>query len=236
MTTPDSIEAVFFDLDGTLLDTAPDLWAACNLILKQYHHPLVPIEKFRQWIHGGAVKMITESFQISAQDTDFQEIKTLFLEQYDRIKTNQTHFFPGIEQVLTDLEQKKIPWGVITNKFSWLTEPLLAHFGLTSRMCCTISADNVKHAKPNPEPLLMACQIAHCKPEHAIYIGDTWDDIRAAHAAGMKAIAVTYGYHSHDNEPVEWQAEALASTPLEIIPILQNLMMTWSPDHEKHYL
>ncbi len=214
------IKAVFFDLDGTLLDTANDLAEACSFVLRQYHRPPVDSQEFRNWIHGGAAMMICKSFQISVDNPDFPVIKSLFLQKYQEQLTKQTTLYAGIEQVLTFLEQQGISWGIVTNKNTQLTEPLMMHFGLNSRCCCIICGDTLPKAKPEPDPLLHACNLTRVDPKEAVYIGDTLGDIEAAKAAGLRSIAVSYGYTPQESNPSHWQANALVHDPCDIISTL----------------
>lgn len=211
------IEAIFFDLDGTLLDTAPDLTAAFNATLEAYHRPPVSPGDFRRWISGGATAMIGEFFKINAEHPDFQAVRSLFLTHYRENLIENTRVFPGIEELLNHLEQKKIPWGVVTNRLTALTEPVLAHFGLHTRCCCAISGDTLPHSKPHPAPLLHACQLANSRPERSIYVGDALTDIQAAHAAGLFSVAVSYGYESQISRFIESRAGAIIQHPLELL-------------------
>ncbi len=216
------IEAVFFDLDGTLLDTAPDLTAACNQILLQYQREPISPAEFRHWIHGGALMMICNSFQIKATHPEYPAIKSAFLSKYQEQLTQSTCLFSGIEKVLNYLERTQLPWGIVTNKHTHLSHPLINYFGWASRCCCIISGDTLSTVKPHPEPLLHACQLAKANPQHCVYIGDTPGDIEAARAAGMQSIAVSYGYLPKDSNPVEWGANAVALSPEDIILILNH--------------
>jgi N-acetyl-D-muramate 6-phosphate phosphatase len=221
MKKPDNIEAVFFDLDGTLLDTAPDLFTACNEILRRYGRPLVSFDDFRQWVHGGSLMMIGNSFQIKEDHPDIADIKQQFFDQYQKNITQQTQLFKGIEKVLSYLESDGIPWGIVTNKLTYLTEPLLDYFNLKSRCRCLVCGDTLTKVKPDPAPLLHACQLAHAQPEFSVYIGDSYSDIQAANRANMLSIAAHYGYLPKQCNPVEWQAHADAKKPEEIISILE---------------
>jgi N-acetyl-D-muramate 6-phosphate phosphatase len=216
------IKGVFFDLDGTLLDTAPDLALACNDVLAQHNRPPVALAQFRNWVHGGALMMISQSFGINADHPDYSAIKSAFLASYQQRLTHSTQIFSGVPELLDYLDREAIPWGVITNKYACLAEPLLAHFGLVQRCCCLVSGDTLAVAKPNPAPLLHACQLTGINPSHSIYIGDTLGDIQAARAAGMHSIAVSYGYLPADSNPVEWRADALAATSYDILCILKH--------------
>jgi len=213
-------DAVFFDLDGTLLDTAPDLADACNFVLKKYQKKAVDFSKFRNWVHGGAKLMICQSFQIQPDNSDYETIKLEFLTCYQQILTQKTQLFPGINKVLDYLEANKIPWGVVTNKHQRLTLPLLDHFLLSSRCCCIVSGDTLPQTKPDPAPLLHACQLISVRPDYSLYIGDTLSDIQAAKSAGMRSIAVSYGYHPHLSSIETWPADAWAATTQDLLDLL----------------
>jgi N-acetyl-D-muramate 6-phosphate phosphatase len=217
-----AIEAVFFDLDGTLLDTGPDLADACNQVLYEYQRPPVDYAQFRHWIHGGAAMIIRHSFQIEANHPDFSAVRTAFLRHYRRGFLQKTQQYAGIDEVLAYLEQHKIPWGIVTNKLSEFAQPLAARFGWEQRYCCLISGDTLATPKPHPAPLLYACQLAKAEPCRSIYVGDSATDIEAAHAAQMMSIAVSYGYPPENSDLAHWQADAIAPTPVDLQSLLQN--------------
>jgi len=218
--TTNKFEAVFFDLDGTLLDTAPDLIAALNDILEQHQLPPTELLETRSYVHGGSITMIKHAFNIDQNHPTFKPIRAAFLNRYRKILTQQTTFFPGIETVLNHLDDKKLPWGIITNKPEWLTIPILEHFQLTNRIACLVAGDTLSTRKPDPAPLHYACHLTNCQPHQAIYIGDAESDVITAKAAGMPIIAVTYGYHHPSENPTEWPATHFANTPEEIIKLL----------------
>lgn len=212
-----SLTAVFFDLDGTLLDTAPDLATALNQLLCKYGRSPLPLEIIRPAVAGGSSTILGHGFQITTQDPLFPTLRAEFLTAYQQCLHEQTQFFPGIEAVLSYLDQQKIPWGIVTNKPGWLANPLLSHFKLNHRYCCLVAGDSLPQRKPNPEPLWHACHIAKVSPETSIYIGDTEHDVRAAKAAGMLAMIATYGYLAPHDQPENWQADILINTPGEIL-------------------
>jgi N-acetyl-D-muramate 6-phosphate phosphatase len=222
MTLNQIIDAVFFDLDGTLLDTAPDLAAACNKVLREYQRPEIPFAQFREWVHGGANMMVCQSFGINTTHPDYTDIKTAFLNHYRQQIAMHTQLFAGMNEVLNYLDQEKIPWGVVTNKPQWLTQPLMAHFGLDARSRCIISGDTLSTAKPHPAPLLHACELTQAQPARSVYVGDTLCDIQAAQAAGMRSIGVCYGYNPPHCNVNEWAADILASTPQHLLTILSD--------------
>lgn len=214
---------LFFDLDGTLLDTAPDLLYAMNQILEEYNKPTVMLDQFRSHAGHGSKAMIKYCFEIDETNTQYKEIKTKFLKVYQQNLTKQTRLFPGMEQVLDHLDAQQTNWGVITSKPEWLTKPLLDHFGIIERSKCIVSGDTLTQRKPHPAPLQHACKITNTKPTESVYIGDTEIDIIAAKAAGMQTILATYGYH-YDNSPLEeWDADFMIQSPLEIISWLKGV-------------
>ncbi len=214
---PLKIDTIFFDLDGTLLDTAPDLANAINQTLKNHQRPEVIFNKFRFHVHGGTQEMLAHGFNISIDDPQFEKIKQEFLQIYRDNLHNETKFFPQMETLLNHLEQQKISWGIVTSKPGWLAKPLLKAFDLHKRSICMIYGDSIKNPKPNPEPLLHACQLTHREPSRTAYIGDTEVDIIAAKAAGMHALAVMHGYRSQHSKPERWNADKLVGDPLDII-------------------
>ncbi len=216
-------EAIFFDLDGTLLDTAPDLYASMCLTLKQLGHTALPtFSEFRPHIHTGTRSMIQGSLNIDEQDPSFPKLRKIFLNYYQTRLHQKTDYFPGIPVVLNSLDQQKIPWGIITNKPHFLTQPLLDSFQLTQRSQCIISGDTLSRKKPYPDPLLHACELVQVKPQQSVYIGDTQSDVIAAKAAKMTAIAVLYGYHDPKSQPHSWGADYLIETPQDILELLMS--------------
>jgi N-acetyl-D-muramate 6-phosphate phosphatase len=212
-----TIKTVFFDLDGTLLDTAPDLATAMNSVLASNGKSPVDFSEFRYHVYGGSQTMIQFAFNIDESYPEYPIIKHQFLEIYRNNLCILTELFPGMAQVLDFLEQKKIPWGVVTSKPAWLTEPLLNHLGLKERCCCIVSGDTIPQRKPNPEPLLYACQLAHLVPQQALYIGDTEADAKAALSAKMPVGIVRYGYREKNSLPESWNADFIVETPAELI-------------------
>lgn len=219
LTTP--LSAVFLDLDGTLLDTAPDLKNAINEVLQRHGREPVDEHQFRNYVFGGSVTMLSYGFNIEPEHPDFDAIREEFLDIYHQNIAIETTLFDGMEDLLDFLEEELIPWGIITNKPAWLTDPLLQSFGLDQRSSCIISGDTLDVRKPHPDPLLYACQLLGCDPQSTVYIGDTEDDISAARAAGMQPIGVRYGYHSLDSVPTSWDTDTLVDHPHEIIELVR---------------
>lgn len=212
-----SVNTVFFDLDGTLLDTAPDLAFALNSVLKKYGKSDVNLVDFRYHVQGGSESMLQYGLNITHEHPNYPAIRQEFLDIYRGHLAVDTKLFPGMAEVLQLLDQRQIPWGVITNKPGWLTNPLLDSLKLAERACCIVSGDSVPKRKPDPMPLLHACQLSGTRPNYAVYIGDTEDDVIAAKKANMFVIAVRYGYHQKESDPETWNADLLIDTPLELI-------------------
>ena len=164
--------------------------------------------------------MLKGSLHIDENDPNFSKIRALFLRHYELLLHKETTYFPGMCDVLAYLDQKNIPWGIVTNKPGYLTEPLMASFKLDARCCCIISGDTLPYKKPNPAPLLHACQLTKANPKKSIYVGDTESDVQAAKAAGMKAIAVLYGYHDPKSQPEFWGADYVVEQALQILDSL----------------
>ena len=215
------VKSLFFDLDGTLLDTAPDLVAALNHVLQRHGQPTLPLNTVRPTIADGSRGILTCGFPLGEQHPEFNTLKKEFLHAYQQCLTDQTHYFEGMESVLDHLDKINLPWGIVTNKPAYLAEPLLAHFKLDRRYRCLVAGDTLEKRKPDPDPLLHACQLARVNPHHSLYIGDAKSDVIAAHAAGMRAIIAQYGYLDHNSQPHLWQAEGMIQTPLEIINLLE---------------
>ena len=215
------ISSVFFDLDGTLADTAPDLAAALNQILQERDKPVMSLETIRPSVSLGGNTMIKLAFAIEEDDPEFDDLRRRFLEIYHERLHQDTRVFPGIEKVLDYLESKNMVWGVVTNKPEWLTKPVMDQLKLTQRAACIVSGDTTEYRKPHPGPMLHACEIAHCSPETSLYIGDALRDIEAGRAAGMKTLTADYGYIAKDENPDEWNADGNIATAEEIIDWLR---------------
>jgi len=211
------MKAVFLDLDGTLLDTARDFAFVINLLLAQRNKSPVDFDLFLKSVHGESKKMISFAFEMEHTHPDFETIQQAFLKTYHQNCTQKTVFFPGMESFIDALDAKKIPWGIVTNKPTWLTTPIVTHFKLDKRAVCIISGDTIAKSKPDPAPLFLACERALVAPSDAVYIGDNETDIIAAKAAGMKSIGVTFGYHPPQTDFETWQADFIAHSVDDIL-------------------
>lgn len=210
------ITTVLFDLDGTLLDTAPDLAAAINKTLIHYNYEPVDFEKFRNTIYAGSHSMLCDSFDMDDTHEHYSERKDFFLQRYREDLVSRTTLFPGMQDVLNHIKNQNMQWGIITNKPAWLTEPLIAQMHFKDDIKCLLSGDSLDQRKPHPAPLLHACQQLNILPQQAIYVGDTETDIIAAREANMPSIAVHYGYHEKQSNPNDWGATYTVKKALEI--------------------
>ena len=213
--------AILFDLDGTLADTAPDLALALNRLRAEHGLAPVPAETTRPHTSSGARGLLKAGFDCSPGDARYEALKARFLELYEGDLVVHTRLFDGMESLLDELERRAIAWGVVTNKAKRFTEPLMRQMGLAGRAACIVSGDSTAHTKPHPAPMLHAAAHISVAPERCIYLGDDLRDIQAAHAAGMRAVAVRYGYLG-DGGPIEsWQADVIIDHPREVLDFLR---------------
>lgn len=209
-------KAVLFDLDGTLVDTAPDLGHAANLIRQDLGLPPLPLDDYRPVASAGARGLLGKALGIGPEHPDFPAHRERFLALYRAHLSYQSRPFPGIEALLQTMEQRGVLWGVVTNKPAWLTQPLMDDLMLSERSACAISPDHVARPKPAPDALLHAAQLLQLNAADCWYVGDDKRDIDAARAAGMLSIAADWGYLG-DAGPIEsWQADHIARSPDEL--------------------
>ncbi len=208
------IQGVFFDLDGTLADTAPDLAAALNAALNHFGRPALAFETIRPVVSHGARAMLELAFGLRPGQDDYDVVRQYFLDHYRQHIARQTRLFEGMPELLQRIETHGLKWGVVTNKPAWLTEPLLAELGLAHRAASIVSGDTTTRNKPDPLPLHHACDEAGVSARHCVYVGDALRDIEAGRAAGMKTLAAGFGYLLPGEDPRQWQADALIDHPL----------------------
>lgn len=211
------VEAVFFDLDGTLADTAPDLGCALNQVRRQRGMEPLALEILRPYASHGARGLLEIGLGLTPEDPDFGVSRLEFLAYYEANLCQYTTLFPGIAELLAGLEERGIPWGIVTNKPARYTDPLMEQLGLTARAATIVSGDTCANPKPHPEPMLYACRSAGVEPHKSLYLGDAERDIEAARAAGMPALVALYGYLDETDRPDEWQAAGAVTTPLEVL-------------------
>ena len=215
-----AIQAVLFDLDGTLADSAPDLALALNLLLAEHGRDAVPLTITRPHTSSGARGLIKAGFGLDADHADYPALKDRFLDLYEKNLDVHTSLFEGVTQMLDDLDARKVRWGIVTNKAKRFTGAVVAGVGLTARSGCIVSGDTTPYAKPHPEPLLHAANLMGIEPGRCLYVGDDLRDIQAARAAGMGAIAAAYGYLGVDGDPHDWAADGVIFHPGEVLNFL----------------
>ena len=215
------IKTVLFDLDGTLADTAPDLANALNHVLKIHNCNPLPYKTIRPIVSHGGMALIKLGF--GKEHPEFDTLYQELLQHYQNNIANETVLFPGMNELLLELENKNINWGVVTNKPSWLTEPLLDALNLTSRAVAIVSGDTLEQRKPHPAPILHACEQAGSEPTECIYIGDAERDIEASNRAGIPSIVALFGYIAESDTPDDWGAHSSIKHPQEIISLIESL-------------
>jgi N-acetyl-D-muramate 6-phosphate phosphatase len=212
-------DAILFDLDGTLVDTAPDMVAVLAEMLQFAGRESVSYEVARSHVSHGSAGLIRMGFPDVA-DEELERLCLDYLDRYERTICVHSAIFAGLEDLLKQLDDNDIPWGVVTNKPARMTEPLLAALGLTNRVACQISGDTIPQRKPHPAPLLLASKLTGIAPDRTVYVGDAARDIEAGQAAGMCTIAVAYGYITSDDDPATWQADRIAADIQELTTML----------------
>ena len=206
-TQPCTINSFLVDLDGTLVDTAPDLVAALNAILVTENRSKTTLKRARHWAAGGSARLVKEGFGISTSDLRFPRLRQALLHHYTEHLCIETRLFPGMNELLQDVESKGWPWGIVTNKPAFLTHRLLYLLGLTERAATVICGDTLKHSKPHPAPVLKACEDIGSLASTTLFAGDDLRDIQAGRTAGSQTAAVTWGYAAPGDNPHTWQAD-----------------------------
>jgi N-acetyl-D-muramate 6-phosphate phosphatase len=216
----DRFDAVLFDLDGTLIDSAPDLAGAANELREAHGLPALPYECFRPMVGSGARGMIGVAFDIGPQHESFLGLRDDFLRRYELRMTRQTRIFDAVLPVLEALERRSTKWGIVTNKATRFTDPLVRSLGLHPRAATVIAGDTTPHSKPHPAPLLEAARRVGLAPSQCIYVGDDLRDVQAGHAAGMATAIAGWGYLG-SGDPIEaWGAEYIARKPADLLNLL----------------
>jgi len=213
-------KGIFFDLDGTLADTAPDLVAAANQLLIARNLPAMQYEVLRPRASAGARGLIKGAFGIETDHPDFIPLRDEFFSNYEKALLVNSVIFDGVDHLLDKLDDAKLPWGIVTNKSERFTNPLTELMGLRQRAASTVSGDTTPHSKPHPEPILHAARLANIDPTKSVYVGDDIRDIVAGKAAGMKTIAAAYGYCGCEEPPEAWGADYLVRHPKELLEII----------------
>jgi 2-phosphoglycolate phosphatase len=212
--------AVLFDLDGTLLDSAPDLAAAANAMRTARHLDALPLQHYRPFIGTGARGMLRLALHVEENHADFATLREEFFQAYEQCMGQQAQLFTGVEQLLATLQAQHIPWGIVTNKISRFAQPIVQHCPVLSQTQTLVCGDSTPHTKPHPAPLLTAAQQLGVSPSTCVYVGDDERDILAARAAGMTAVAASYGYTGNAQNVQEWGPDAVADTPVSLLKTL----------------
>jgi len=214
------IRAVLFDLDGTLIDSAPDLGAAADKMRTDRGLPALPLEHYRPMAGAGARGMLNCAFGMSPEDPDFPAFREEFFANYQACMTQRTRIFDGVEELVQRLRQQGLAWGVVTNKSRRFTEPLTRAMALFATAGTVVSGDTTPHSKPHPAPLLEAALQLGLDPQQCVYVGDDERDIAAGHAAGMGTVAATYGYLGRQTDARQWGAHTEINAPLALLQCL----------------
>jgi 2-phosphoglycolate phosphatase len=214
-------KAVLFDLDGTLADTALDLGYTLNTQLALHGLPPLSAETIRPQASHGTQGLLKLGFGVNPKDPRFAKLREEYLEIYQENLSRHTRLFPGMAELLAELEARDIDWGVVTNKPARFTLPLMAALQLDTRATCVVSGDTCHFPKPHPGSLLTAAEIAGVAPQDCLYLGDAERDVEAAVAAGMEVLIANYGYLGEDDHPEKWGAHGRIDTPLELLSFLK---------------
>ncbi len=214
------IKTVLFDLDGTLIDTAPDMAAALDQLCREENQLLLPFYKVRPVVSDGSVALVKLAFGTELEEERLERLKKRYLDIYKQKIAVHSKLFQGTQAVLDHIEKQGLNWGVVTNKPGWLTEPLMEALGLTDHAACIVSGDTTENRKPHPEPMYHACELAGSQAEECIYIGDAHRDIEAGNNAGMKTLIAQYGYIDEHEDTDSWKANHSIDKPEEILEYL----------------
>jgi phosphoglycolate phosphatase len=214
------VHAVLFDLDGTLIDSAPDLGAAADKMRTDRGLPSLAPERYRPMAGAGARGMLGVAFGITPADPAFEAMREEFFVNYENCMTQRTFAFDGVADLLQALVRNGLRWGVVTNKSSRFTDPLTRAMPLFASAATVVSGDTTPHPKPHPEPLFEAARRLAVAPARCIYVGDDERDIVAGLAAGMGTVAATYGYLGQQADISQWRAHAAINSPLQLLKLL----------------
>ena len=224
LSTANPPEAVLFDLDGTLIDTAPDMGGALNNLLREENRDPLPLASIRPYVSQGGLVLTRLGFGDSVTEDEIEPLRQRFLQHYIAIIADDSRLFDGFDAVLDDLEQRSIPWGIVTNKPEWLTHPLLEQLELAARCAVVIGGDTLAQRKPHPRPLLVAAERIGVDARQCVYVGDDERDIVAGRAAQMKTLVATYGYIEDATEIASWNADGTIDKPTDLLqhPLLND--------------
>lgn len=212
-----AVRAVLFDLDGTLVDSAPDLAGAANELREAHDLPPLPFAVLRPMVGSGARGMLDAAFGIGPADARFEALRAAFLGLYERRLLRQTRVFSQMQPVLLAIEQQGLRWGIVTNKIARYAVPLVEGLGLMPRCAVLISGDTTAHAKPHPAPLLEAAHRLSLDVAHCVYVGDDRRDVEAGRGAHMPTLAAAWGYLGRGESAHDWHAQAVLEQPGELL-------------------
>ena len=218
------IRAVLFDMDGTLLDSAPDFIAVSQAMRQARGLPAIDPQRVADVVSGGARAMVAAAFDCPPDSAEFEVLRLEFLERYQQGCAVFTRPYDGIPELLADIEKSKLLWGVVTNKPLRFAEPIMQQLGLAERSALLICPDHVKHTKPDPEPMLLACSKLGLQPGEILFVGDDLRDIESGRAAGTRTAAVSWGYIHPDDNPGNWGADVVVDHPLELRKVLDQAL------------
>jgi N-acetyl-D-muramate 6-phosphate phosphatase len=211
---------VLFDLDGTFADTAPDMARALNRLLAAHGRAPLPFERVRPHVSHGGRAMVRIGFGLAPEDAGYDTLRRQFLDLYAEDLARDTAPFPGVPELVTELDGRGIPWGIVTNKPAWLTDPLMAAIGYGQRAACVVSGDTATRPKPHPDPVLHACALIDREPGDCWFVGDAERDVAAGRAAGCGTLVALFGYLDDGEDPTAWGADGAIDTPLDLLPWL----------------
>lgn len=217
MSTFADVAAVLFDLDGTLIDSAPDLGAAADKMRTDRGMDPLPLEHYRPMAGAGARGMLGVAFGMLPGDVRFAQMREEFFVNYENCMTQRTYAFDGVVEMIAQLQQRGLPWGVVTNKSARFAEPLTRVMPLFASMSTLVCGDTTSHAKPHPAPLLEAARRLQLSPQRCLYVGDDERDVVAGLAAGMGTVVARYGYLGSNADTASWGAHARIDSPLELL-------------------
>jgi phosphoglycolate phosphatase len=221
MTARDETTAVLFDLDGTLIDSAPDLGAAADQMRTDRGLLSLPLERYRPVAGSGARGMLGVAFGIAPEAPEFESLREEFFVNYEARMLRNTRVFEGISELIEALRERGFQWGVVTNKSQRFTGPLTRALPLFETAGAIVSGDTTPYAKPHPEPLFEAARRLGVAPARCMYVGDDERDMRAGRAAGMRTVAAAYGYMGADADVTLWEADAAIASPLDLLQWLK---------------
>jgi phosphoglycolate phosphatase len=216
-------DAVLFDLDGTLADSAPDLGAALNALLVEEGGEPLPFGRLRPHVSQGVRGLLRAGFALEPGAPEYDRLSARFLALYEDRLCRETRLFSGVTEVLAALESAGVAWGIVTNKRRRFTDPLVAQLALYPRTTCVVSGDTTAAAKPSPIPVLHACAHLGCAPARTVYVGDDIRDIQAGQAAGCMTVAAAWGYLGDSGPVTSWNADAIIAHPEELLGVLAGL-------------